>query len=70
MNSAFAPATGMVLGLVDGMVNQQAAMIAYLDDFMVIGLGCLLAIPLLLLVRPGARPTGTAAASMAAEAAH
>ena len=45
-------------------------MIAYLDDFLVMGVACILAIPLLLLVKPGARTTSADAAVIAAEAAH
>lgn len=70
MHSTFAPVSGMVLGIADGMVNQQAAMIAYIDDFMGMSLACLAAIPLLLFVRTGQRPDPRAAAAMAAEAAH
>jgi len=70
MNSAFAPFSGAVLGVMDGMVNQQATMIAYLDDFLVMSVGCIAAIPLLLMVKTGSRPTGGDAAAAAAEAAH
>jgi DHA2 family multidrug resistance protein len=70
MNSAFAPFTGAALGYVDAMINQQAAMIAYLDDFLVMCLACIVSIPLLLLVKPGKRPTPAEANNAAAEAAH
>ena len=70
MNSAFAPLSGMALGTIDAMVNQQAAMIAYLDDFMLMSLGCLAAIPLLLLVKPGKKPAATDTVEIAAEVAH
>ena len=70
MNSAFAPFTGAALGMADGMINQQAAMIAYIDDFLAMSIACIAAIPLLLLVKPGARLTGVDAAAVAAEAAH
>jgi len=70
MNSAFAPVTGMALGVVDAMVNQQAAMIAYLDDFLLMSFACLGAIPLLLLAKPVKRSAGVNAAAAAAEAAH
>lgn len=39
------------LRVVDGLVNQQAAMIAYINDFYAMALACFGAIPLLLLVR-------------------
>jgi DHA2 family multidrug resistance protein len=48
------PATETVLAMLDAEINRQAAMIAYIDDFylmMIIALG---AIPLLLLIRKGA----------------
>jgi DHA2 family multidrug resistance protein len=70
MNSAFAPFTGAALGMADGMINQQAAVIAYIDDFLAMSIACIAAIPLLLLVKPGARLTGVDAAAVAAEAAH
>jgi DHA2 family multidrug resistance protein len=70
MNSTFAPVSGAALGIADAMVNQQAAMIAYLDDFLVMSVGCILAVPLLLLVRTGQRPSGTDALAAAAEGAH
>ena len=41
------------LRVIDGMVNQQAAMISYINDFYAMALACACAIPLLLLVRPG-----------------
>jgi len=70
MNSAFAPISGVALGYADAMINQQAAMIAYLDDFLVMSLACLAVIPLLLLVRTGKRPAGVDVAAVAAESAH
>jgi DHA2 family multidrug resistance protein len=70
MNSAFAPVTGRALGYADAMINQQAVMIAYLDDFLIMGVACILAIPLLFLVKPGVRPTGADAVVITADAAH
>jgi len=70
MNSTFAPVSGMALGYVDAMVNQQAAMIAYLDDFLVMSVACLAVLPVLLLVRPGGHADGASAATAAADAAH
>ncbi len=50
------------LGAVDGMVQQQAAMIAYLDDFKLMAIACLAAAPLALLLRkPKPRKPGEAA---------
>lgn len=51
-HSPFAPLSALALGYADTMINRQAAMIAYLDDFLVMGLACLAATPLLLMVRP------------------
>ena len=70
VHSAFAPVSGAVLGVVDAMVNRQAAMIAYLDDFLAMSLGCVAAIPLLMLVRIGKRPGSADAAQIAGESAH
>ena len=41
-----------MLRVMDGMVNQQAAMIAYINDFYAMAIACVVAIPLLMLVRP------------------
>lgn len=49
--AAFGDAGPMALGVVDGMVNMQAAMIAYNNVFHVMGLACLAVIPLLLLLK-------------------
>lgn len=58
-----------VMRAVDGMVNRQAAMIGYLNDFLLMGIGCFLLIPLLLLMkRPGL--SGTDASAAIAEAGH
>jgi len=46
------------LGVIDGMVNQQAAMIAYLDDFHLMAIACALAIPLALFLRKPKGPPG------------
>lgn len=70
MYSAYAPVTGAAFGMADAMVNQQAAMIAYLDDFLIMSIGCLAAIPLLFLVKIAPRKTGIDIAAIAAESAH
>jgi DHA2 family multidrug resistance protein len=55
------------LQMVDGMVNQQAAMIAYLDDFYLMTIACALCIPAAFLLRkPKAKP-GSGPAPMIAE---
>ena len=47
------------LQMADGMVNQQAAMIAYLDDFFIMTIACAVAIPAAFLLRkPKPRPPG------------
>ncbi len=70
MHGTFAPLSGAVLGVIDAMVNQQAAMIGYLDDFLAMCLGCMAAIPLLLFVRIGPQTPTANAATIAAESAH
>lgn len=48
-----------IMADINGMVNQQAAMIAYLDDFYVMAIACTVAVPLaLLLHKPKRRPAG------------
>jgi MFS transporter, DHA2 family, multidrug resistance protein len=46
------------LSMVDGEINRQAAMIAYLDDFWILSIAVFAAIPLLLLLKRPARPPG------------
>lgn len=48
---AYGTAGEAALRVADGMVNQQAAMIAYINDFYAMALACLVAIPLLFFVR-------------------
>lgn len=54
--TAYGGAAETALRVVDGMVNREAAMIAYIDDFYVMAIACFTAVPLLLLVRTGRRP--------------
>ena len=49
--TAYGGVSDAALQIVDGIVNQQAAMIAYINDFYAMALICFLAIPLLFLVR-------------------
>ena len=42
----------MSLALMDQSINQQAQMIAYLNDFKLMFVATLLVVPLLLLIRP------------------
>ena len=56
-----ATADSTLLSRLDGLVNQQALMISYIDDFKLMMIVTMVAIPLaLLLRRPTASPTGTA----------
>ncbi len=49
---AFGGGGGVVLAMIDGAVNGQAAMIAYLDDFRLLAWLTIAMIPLVLLLRP------------------
>lgn len=51
----FAPAGNPILSMADGIVNQQAAMIAYLDDFYLMAWISIAVVPLVLLLK---RPKG------------
>ena len=51
VSSIAGASTDQILGIADGLVNQQAAMIAYLDDFKLMMLLTLGAIPLVLLLK-------------------
>lgn len=55
--TAFGGPGDAAMQIVDGLVNQQAVMIAYINDFYAMALACFFAIPLLLFVR-AARPRG------------
>lgn len=67
--TAYGGTSEAVMRAVDGMVNKQAAMIGYLNDFLLMGIGCFLLIPLLFLMK---RPQlgGTDANAVMAEAGH
>jgi DHA2 family multidrug resistance protein len=52
------------LAALDRLVNFQASMISYLDDFKFMMIVCLLALPLLLLMRAARRPAGNPAIAM------
>ena len=55
------------LAALDAAVNQQAAMIAYVNDFKLMMLVCFAVIPLLLLLSPSKRGAGAPAAASAIE---
>lgn len=55
--------------VVDGMVNKQAAMIGYLNDFYIMALLCWAAIPVLFFVKAG-KPAAAGGPPMAAAADH
>jgi DHA2 family multidrug resistance protein len=59
------PVTDTALALLDAEINRQALMIAYLDDFHLMMIVTLCAIPLLLLLRKPKRPGGGAPAMAA-----
>jgi len=62
----FGPYGGAAMQMMDGIVNQQAAMIAYLDDFYLMTIACTLAVPIAFLLRkPRARMTRGAPPAMA-----
>ncbi|MFL6696425.1 MAG: DHA2 family efflux MFS transporter permease subunit [Vitreoscilla sp.] len=65
------PANPAGLGLIDALVNRQAAMMAYLDDFRFMLALTLVALPLLLLIRKakaaGKKPDGDAEPEMVHE---
>ena len=48
--------------MMDAEINRRALMIAYIDDFRVMMILSLLAIPMLLLMRKARAPSGDAAA--------
>ena len=54
----FGPVGDAALGVADGLVNQQAAMISYLNDFLMMAIACWAAIPVLFFLRAG-KPTET-----------
>jgi len=58
--------TGSDAGLaaLNQLVNLQASMISYLDDFKFMMIVCLVAVPLLLLMRSGQRPVGNPSIAM------
>lgn len=59
---------GAALEMIDGIVNQQAAMIAYLDDFYLMTIACAIAVPLAFMLRkPRPRPPGAPAAPVIAD---
>jgi DHA2 family multidrug resistance protein len=49
--AAYGGVTEAGLRMIDGMVNQQAVMISYINDFYAMAISCVVAIPLLVLVR-------------------
>ncbi|HEX4693491.1 DHA2 family efflux MFS transporter permease subunit [Sphingomonas sp.] len=49
--SQFGVASDAVFGMIDGMVNQQAAMIAYIDDFYLMAWISIIVLPLVLLLK-------------------
>ena len=69
--TAYGGAAEAGLRVVDGIVNRQAAMIAYINDFYAMSLTCFVAIPLLFLVKTSrTAPPARRPSSAAADAAH
>lgn len=58
MAARFSSLGDAALSVMDGIVNQQAAMIAYLDNFVLMAWASLLAVPFVLLLRKPARRAG------------
>ena len=54
--SALGGATDPILSIADGLVNQQAAMIAYLDDFKLMTILTACAVPLVFILKRPAPP--------------
>jgi MFS transporter, DHA2 family, multidrug resistance protein len=67
--TAFGGVSEAGMRVVDGMVNKQAAMIGYLNDFYMMGLLCWASIPVLFFVKAGKAPPA-GAPQMAAAADH
>jgi MFS transporter, DHA2 family, multidrug resistance protein len=55
------PITDMAVAMMDAEINRQALMIAYIDDFYLMMIVTLAAIPLLLLLKKGRTPVATPA---------
>ena len=49
---------GMVLGFINSEITRQAAMVAYIDDFYLLFWGTLVAMPIILLMKPPRKRTG------------
>ncbi|SEB15977.1 DHA2 family efflux MFS transporter permease subunit [Paraburkholderia sartisoli] len=64
-NPAIQPMLGnganLNMAVLDQAINQQASMIAYLNDFKLMFVATLLVVPLILLIRPATAPTGSIA---------
>ncbi len=58
ISSALDPLTASGRAALDGLINKQASWIAYIDDFKLLMLLALAVMPLLLLIKPVAAPSG------------
>ena len=67
--TAFGGVSEAGMRVVDGMVNKQAAMVGYLNDFYLMGLLCWASIPVLFFVKAD-KPAAQRAPQMAAAADH
>ena len=62
MHSGFRPLREYLnMALLDQTINQQASMIAYLNDFKLMFVATLLVVPLILLIRPATVSSGSIA---------
>ncbi|WP_338465596.1 DHA2 family efflux MFS transporter permease subunit [Novosphingobium sp. ZN18A2] len=68
--TAYGEASDAVMQVMNGMVNKQAAMLAYLDDFLMMSVLCFAAIPFLYLLKRNTMPAGPPSAAAADAAGH
>lgn len=50
--SRIEPMGPAAMQMIDGMINRQAAMIGYINDFWLMGVACFATLPLIMLIRP------------------
>ncbi len=67
---AYGSASDMALYVLDGMINKQAAMMGYINDFYMLGIGCFLFIPMLLLMKRPQMMGAEAGKAAMADAGH
>jgi DHA2 family multidrug resistance protein len=67
MQSMLASGSRLDMAMMDQSINQQAQMIAYLNDFKLMFVATLLVVPLVLLIRPAKKIAGDMLAHAAAD---